>query len=90
MLEERHREQAEYVTLKVRSQNGNEMFFKIKRLAHLRKLIEVYCAKAGIIITTTRFLFQGERIMGRHTAELLGLENGDEIIAVSEQIGGCY
>ena len=36
---------AEHITLKVKSQDGNEIFFKIKRATQLKKLMDAYCAR---------------------------------------------
>lgn len=37
---------------------------------------------------TTRFMFDGERIGEEHTPAALGLEDGDQIDAMVEQLGG--
>ncbi len=34
-----------HITLKVKSQDGNEIFFKIKRSTNLKKLMDAYCAR---------------------------------------------
>lgn len=53
---------AEHITLKVKSQDGNEIFFKIKRATQLKKLMDAYCARQAISPNTVRFLFDGERL----------------------------
>lgn len=78
------------LTLKVKSQDGIETYFKIKRNTQLRKLMESFCTRQGINPSTVRFLFDGERIHDESTPEALGMEDGDEIDAMVEQTGGGY
>ncbi|CAG9319046.1 unnamed protein product [Blepharisma stoltei] len=86
--EETKKAQEEHVTLKVKSQDGNEIFFKIKKSTQLKKLMEAYCSRNGVNPTTVRFLFDGERIQETSTPVSLGMEDGDEIDAMVEQTGG--
>lgn len=79
---------AEHITLKVKSQNGNELFFKIKKSTQLKKLMDAYCSRNGVIPTTVRFLFDGNRIRESDTPNDLQLQNDDQIDAMVEQIGG--
>lgn len=39
--------QGEHIQVKVRSPDGAEVFFKIKRKTKLEKLMEVYCNRLG-------------------------------------------
>lgn len=79
---------AEHITLKVKSQNGNELFFKIKKSTQLKKLMDAYCSRNGVVPTTVRFLFDGNRIRENDTPNDLQLQNDDQIDAMVEQIGG--
>ncbi|PIA17805.1 hypothetical protein COEREDRAFT_80151 [Coemansia reversa NRRL 1564] len=63
--------------------------FKIKRSTKLAKLMQAYCARTGKSSGTVRFLVDGERINGDSTPDTLGLEDGDTIDAMTEQVGGC-
>ena len=76
------------ITLKVRSQEGNELVFKIKKNTELKKLMDNYCSRLGITATSWRFIYDGERIKPNNTAEELQMEDGDEIDVMLEQIGG--
>lgn len=82
--------QSPTLTLKVKSQDGIETYFKIKRNTQLRKLMESFCTRQGINQSTVRFLFDGERVLDESTPEALGMEDGDEIDAMVEQTGGSY
>jgi len=44
--------------------------------------------KKTVQANTTRFMFDGERIGEEHTPAALGLEDGDQIDAMVEQLGG--
>ena len=77
----------EHITLKVKSQDGNELFFKIKRATQLKKLMEAYCSRNGVNPTTVRFLFDGQRIQETNTPNDLHLEDNDQIDAMVEQTG---
>lgn len=79
---------SEHITLKVKSQDGNEVFFKIKRGTQLKKLMEAYCSRNGVNISTVRFLFDGQRIQETNTPNDLNLEENDQIDAMVEQTGG--
>ncbi|KAJ2383259.1 hypothetical protein H4S02_005384 [Coemansia sp. RSA 2611] len=65
-----------------------EIMFKIKRSTKLAKLMQAYCSRTGKSSGTVRFLVDGERITGESTPETLGLEDGDTIDAMTEQVGG--
>jgi len=78
----------EHITLKVKSQDGNELFFKIKRGTQLKKLMEAYCSRNGVNPSTVRFLFDGQRIQETNTPNDLNLEDNDQIDAMVEQTGG--
>jgi small ubiquitin-related modifier len=82
--------EAEHITLKVKSQDGNELFFKIKRSTPLKKLMDAYCSRNGVNPNTVRFLFDGNRIKENDTPIELQLQNDDQIDAMVEQSGGFY
>ncbi|SCM23327.1 small ubiquitin-related modifier, putative [Plasmodium chabaudi chabaudi] len=81
--------QGEHIQVKVRSPDGAEVFFKIKRKTKLEKLMEVYCNRLGQSIEAVRFLYDGDRIHGENTPDQLGIEDGDVIDAMVQQTGGC-
>ncbi|EUD68182.1 hypothetical protein C922_01200 [Plasmodium inui San Antonio 1] len=80
--------QGEHIQVKVRSPDGAEVFFKIKRKTKLEKLMEVYCNRLGQSMEAVRFLYDGDRIHGDNTPDQLGIEDGDVIDAMVQQTGG--
>ena len=70
---------AEQLNLKVKSQDGEEVFFKIKNTTQLKKLMDAYCQRQGLAASNVRFLFDGERLHEAQTPKELSMENGDEI-----------
>ncbi|KAI0529519.1 small ubiquitin-related modifier 1 isoform X1 [Dendrobium catenatum] len=77
-----------HINLKVKGQDGNELFFRIKRNTQLKKLINAYCERQSIGSDSIAFLFDGRRIGGEQTPHELEMEDGDEIDAMLHQIGG--
>ncbi|EPY51653.1 SUMO protein [Schizosaccharomyces cryophilus OY26] len=78
----------EHINLKVVGQDNNEVFFKIKKTTEFSKLMKIYCARQGKTLNSLRFLVDGERIRPDQTPAELDMEDGDQIEAVLEQLGG--
>eukprot|EP00825_Cyclidium_porcatum_P042550 TRINITY_DN584_c0_g3_i4.p1 TRINITY_DN584_c0_g3~~TRINITY_DN584_c0_g3_i4.p1 ORF type:complete len:143 (-),score=42.88 TRINITY_DN584_c0_g3_i4:361-789(-) len=81
-------QQPEYINLKVKAQDGEEVFFKIKKTTQFKKLMEAYCQRQSVTLQSVRFIFDGDRILETNTPNDMGMENGDEIDVVVEQQGG--
>lgn len=81
---------SEHLNLKVKSQDGNAVYFKVKKSTQLRKLMDAYCKRVGKDINEVRFLFDGNRIEGEQTPQDLEMEDDDEIDAMVAQTGGLY
>ncbi|KAI9227936.1 MAG: ubiquitin-related domain-containing protein [Piptocephalis tieghemiana] len=81
---------SEYINLKVVDGNNNEVFFKIKRLTQLRKLMDAYCTRQGKDEKTVRFLYDGVRLKPDSTPEEMEMEDGDSIDVMVAQIGGAH
>merc|ERR1719361_869839 len=80
-----------HINLKVKSQDGNEVYFKVKHTTKLSKLMNAYCNRVGKELSAVRFLFDGERLQPDATPEQLDMEDEDEIDAMVEQHGGgCH
>ncbi|CAA0833635.1 Small ubiquitin-related modifier 2 [Striga hermonthica] len=77
-----------HINLKVKRQEGNDVFFRIKRNTQLKKLMTAYCDRESLNIKTIVFLFDGSRLREEHTPDELEMEDGDEIDAMLHQIGG--
>jgi len=52
------------------------------------KVFKAYAEREGISRSTFRFLLDGECVADDQTAKMLELEDGDQIDAVLEQVGG--
>jgi len=83
-------ESADHISLKVVSQDGNEVFFKIKRHTPLRKLMEAYCRRQNLDMNSIRFLYDGNRIAADKSPKELEMEDNDIIDAVLQQTGGWF
>ncbi|CAD5176794.1 small ubiquitin-related modifier 1 [Musa acuminata AAA Group] len=86
--EKKPADQAAHINLKVKGQDGNEVFFRIKHSTQLRKLMNAYCDRQSVDINSIAFLFDGRRLRGEQTPEELEMEDGDEIDAMLHQTGG--
>ncbi len=76
------------VTLRVRDQGGDEMFFKVKKETKMSKIIEAYATRKGVNAAALRFSMDGERIQPTDTPKMLELENDDQIDVMLETVGG--
>ena len=74
----------EHLNLKVKAQDGTEVYFKVKKTTKLKKLMDAYCARVGKEAGSIRFLFDGDRIAPDSTPNDLGMEDEDEIDAMVE------
>ncbi|PCH34854.1 ubiquitin-like protein [Wolfiporia cocos MD-104 SS10] len=76
------------INIKVTTQTGEEVFFKIKRNTKLSKLQGAYAAKVGKDVSSIRFLYDGNRINDDDTPASLDMEDNDTIDVMVEQVGG--
>jgi len=76
------------INIKVTTQTGEEVFFKIKRNTKLSKLQGAYAAKVGKDVNSIRFLYDGNRINDDDTPASLDMEDNDTIDVMVEQVGG--
>ncbi|KAI3408944.1 Small ubiquitin-related modifier (SUMO) [Psidium guajava] len=58
--EEDKKPEAAHINLKVKGQDGNEVFFRIKRSTQLRKLMSAYCDRQSVELNSIAFLLMGE------------------------------
>ncbi|KAL3508450.1 hypothetical protein ACH5RR_027851 [Cinchona calisaya] len=77
----------QHINLKVKGQDGSEVFFRIKRSTQLKKLINAYCERQSVDLASMAFLFDGRCIQGEQTPDQLEMEDGDEIDAMLHQTG---
>ncbi|XP_047977388.1 small ubiquitin-related modifier 2-like [Salvia hispanica] len=83
-------DQAGHINLKVKGQDGNEVFFRIKRSTQLKKLMHAYCDRQSVDFNSIAFLFDGRRLRVEQTPDELEMEDGDEIDAMLHQTGGAF
>ncbi|KAL3636979.1 Small ubiquitin-related modifier 1 [Castilleja foliolosa] len=79
---------AAHINIKVKGQDGNEVFFRIKRNTQLKKLMNAYCDRQSVDFNAIAFLFDGRRLRPEHTPDELEMEDGDEVDAMLHQTGG--
>eukprot|EP01082_Thalassiosira_pseudonana_P010194 g8948.t1 g8948 contig34:495094-495889(+) len=82
-------EGSEQLTIRVKDQNGEETYFKIKKTTKMKKIMDAYAQRKGINRTSVRFLLDGDRITDDDTPKTLEIEDQDQIDCVLEQTGGC-
>jgi len=63
---------------------------KLKPSTKFEKIFSAIETKFQKQAGTFKFTYEGKRIQKHETAEDLGLENGDQIDAFLEQLGGAY
>mmetsp|Transcript_6289 Transcript_6289/g.8757 ORF Transcript_6289/g.8757 Transcript_6289/m.8757 type:complete len:97 (-) Transcript_6289:191-481(-) len=78
------------INLRVVSQDGNEVYFKIKKHTQLKKLMDAYCQRQAIESNSIRFLYDGQRLQPEQTPQDLEMEDNDIIDAVLQQTGGRF
>ncbi|CAL1702519.1 unnamed protein product [Somion occarium] len=76
------------INIKVVTQTGEEVFFKIKRSTKLSKLQSAYAQKVGKDVGSIRFLYDGNRVNENDTPASLDMEDNDAIDVMVEQVGG--
>ncbi|KAJ1399546.1 ubiquitin-related domain-containing protein, partial [Ochromonadaceae sp. CCMP2298] len=79
----------EPITLKVRDQSGEEMFFKVKKGTSMKKVMQAFADRKGVQLDMLRFTIDGSRVNEGDTPKMLELEEGDQIDVMLMQLGGC-
>jgi hypothetical protein len=70
------------LNIKAVNEQGEEMFFKLRRTTQLDKVMRAYCNRHRVPITNLRFLFDGVRLSGSETPIALEMEDGDVVVVV--------
>eukprot|EP01038_Epipyxis_sp_PR26KG_P006399 gene6399-8810_t len=78
----------ESITLRVRELSGEEMFFKVKKITKLGKIMDSFAQRKGVPLDTLRFRFDGDLINREDTPKMLEMEENDQIDVVLQQTGG--
>ena len=78
----------EPITIKIRCQSGEEMFFKIKRCTPMIKVMQAFASRKGMNVEDLRFTIDGTRLLNDDTPLSMELEDNDQIDVV-KVIRGC-
>ena len=81
-------EKSDQLNLKVVGQDGQVIQFKIKESTPFRKLMNAYCERQKLVMSTIRFVFDGTRLKETDTPKSLEMEDDDTIEVFSQQTGG--
>lgn len=76
------------IEIRVVSQDGAEVRFKLKKTTPLQKVFDAFCKQQDLKVENCRFMLDGSRLKGTQTPQDLDLEDNDMIDMVREQIGG--
>jgi small ubiquitin-related modifier len=76
------------ITLKVRDQAGEVMFFKVKKSTEMRKIFDAYAQRLGVNARNLKFTLDGERLKETDTPKMLELTDEDQIDVFLDQVGG--
>jgi small ubiquitin-related modifier len=77
------------INIKVRSQTAADVYFRVKRDAKLRRLIDKYCREHSLDPKAVKFLGpDGSFLQAEQELDEAGLEDGDDISLVLDQVGG--
>ncbi|KAG7570328.1 Ubiquitin-like domain superfamily [Arabidopsis thaliana x Arabidopsis arenosa] len=77
--------EGDQISLHVKSQDGQKVFFCIHRRTRLKKLMKAYCDYHYLDSDLTLFVFNGDRFHGEQTPHELRMEDEDEINAMFHQ-----
>lgn len=81
-------EEQTHITLQAVSQSGDSLQFKVRMTTPLQKVIDAYCSRMNVEADSVRFLYDGDRIKGENTPEMMHMEDGDILDVVLQQTGG--
>lgn len=81
-------EPGEHIQVTVTAQTGGDVMFRIKPTTAMGKMFDAYHGRMGTKAGSTRFLYNGERLLPTNTPKELDMHDGDVIDAVLQQTGG--
>ncbi|KXS97765.1 hypothetical protein AC578_3209 [Pseudocercospora eumusae] len=76
------------ITLTFRDHRGFEQSFKLKTSTKLGRAMDAFSVKVERDRKALRFLFDGERVLDESSVEEMGMEDGDTVDVLEEQVGG--
>jgi len=81
-------DQKEFIKLKVKGQEGDEIHFRLKMTTPFSKIKKNYAERVGVAPGSVRLIFDGTPVSDSDTPKGLTLEDNDIIEAFVEQTGG--
>ncbi len=51
--------------------------------------MDAYLKRTGLEKTSVKFMVDGQRVNSEHSIEEAGIQDGDQIDVMVEQVGGC-
>ncbi|XP_003747456.1 small ubiquitin-related modifier [Galendromus occidentalis] len=81
-------EHKEFIKLKVKGQEGDEIHFRLKMTTPFSKIKKNYAERVGVAAGSIRLIFDGNPVSDSDTPRNLSLEDDDIIEAFVEQTGG--
>ena len=75
-----------FLNLKVETQHGEEIYFKMKYTSPLQKLMHAFCNRQGVDMNTVSFLFDGDEIISTETPLDLDMQDGDVIDVIDVSV----
>ena len=79
--------QGRYIQVRVVAQDSSEVHFKFRVDTPLKWLMKAWCQRHGCTLQNARFMLDGDKLQYGMTAEAAGLEDGDEIDVMINQVG---
>jgi len=70
---------SKYLDIRTLSEDGSEIYFRLKYTTPLKKLMHKFCNHKGIPMANLRFLFDGQLLGETDTPAARGMEDGDVI-----------
>ncbi|KAJ9555811.1 hypothetical protein OSB04_010425 [Centaurea solstitialis] len=81
---------ADKITIIVKDQHNNTMYFMMSKNYPLRKILVAFCKRKQIDYRTVTFIYDGSRVRPDSTPMQLKMEDNDEIQVMSIVWGGGY
>jgi small ubiquitin-related modifier len=75
------------ITIKINDGQGGGAFFKVKPTTQFSKIFEKFHERMGITDISFRFVYNNVRIRGDQTPLILDMEDEEEILAMTAQVG---
>lgn len=83
-------EKANVINIKLRTQKGDDIHFRIKPSTNMDKVLKAFCDRSGLAQNSMRLFFDGARINLTQTASEVGLQDNDVLDVMEFQVGGAF